>query len=534
MPKAITHAEVPDDINYHRDVRPIFGAHCESCHAPGGVGPFDIRYDADAWAGGAPNWTAAAAGAVQSRTMPPWHASSDCHPIDHSRALPPADRAFVVAWAEAGFPEGDPNDFVPRVLPESEVLPAPDVVVQAASAYTPKPFLPDDYHCVPLGPALAEDLDVRALEVVPGDPRIVHHGILYVVGPASAAAVELADSAEEGVGYTCFGGPLPGGGGLESSDYTNAGTYVPGYEPEILPDGDARRWVKGSRLVLQLHYNTLSLPDGEPVPSDRSEVRLWTFDGTPTGIITTVALPNYGIVIAAGDPNSVHTNTFRFGAAAEVVGAMGHMHTLGKSLRIDVIRAGDDACVLDIPAWDFDWQRAYRFAPDTPFWLQKDDVVQLTCAYDNSAANQAVVNGQKQEPRTVTWGEGTLDEMCLAYALVRVPSALVGASDCSNFETCFLTCPAGDGECLGRCLTRATDACSACGVLALGGCAAAACGAEFLPLGACLQGCTDDVFTCLRTTCEDQAVDYLACIDDDVRAGTCDPWLGECDITFGP
>jgi hypothetical protein len=41
--------------------------------------------------------------------------------------------------------------------------------------------------------------------------------------------------------------------------------------------------------------------------------------------------------------------------------------------------------------------------------------MQLTCEYDNSAANQPVIDGVQQPPKDVAWGEGTADEMCLNY-----------------------------------------------------------------------------------------------------------------------
>ena len=45
--------------------------------------------------------------------------------------------------------------------------------------------------------------------------------------------------------------------------------------------------------------------------------------------------------------------------------------------------------------------------------LEAGDRVEMTCVWDNSPENQPVVGGVKQTPRDVTWGEGTLDEMCL-------------------------------------------------------------------------------------------------------------------------
>lgn len=526
-----TDLDLPDEVTWQEHVRPIAERSCVGCHDDGGIGPFSMA-DAGAPWSATPPWAAAAVAAVEGRTMPPWHASDACHPIDGSLALSDREIGLWARWKTQGYAEGDRAAYVPPELPAPVDLGEPDLVLEPAAPYTPKRSRPDDYHCIPLGDALDEQVDLRAIRIVPGDKTIVHHAILYLVHPEAAAQVVAADAAEPGLGYTCFGGPLPEGG-LTSAAYENTFAYVPGLEQDVLPPGDARRWPAGSRLVMQLHYNVLGVPDGEPVPSDSTVVHGWRYRGTPTGIVVTTALPNTGIVIPAGDPNSVHTSSFRFGAEAEVVGAMGHMHTLGKALRLDVRRDGADLCALDIPRWDFDWQRLYRFPVDEPFLLLRDDEVRLTCAYDNSAANQPVVDGEPIEPRTVTWGEGTLDEMCLAYALVRVPSAVTGDDDCSVFEGCFLSCPSNDGACIGRCLARATDTCGLCGLGQLGACAEVACGLAFVPLASCLDGCDDGALTCLRTTCRTETEEYLSCLGDDVLAGTCDPYLGTCGIAFG-
>jgi hypothetical protein len=48
-----------------------------------------------------------------------------------------------------------------------------------------------------------------------------------------------------------------------------------------------------------------------------------------------------------------------------------------------------------------------------PLELRAGDTVRLTCRWDNSAANQPIVDGVQQQPREVRWGESSLDEMCL-------------------------------------------------------------------------------------------------------------------------
>jgi hypothetical protein len=75
------------------------------------------------------------------------------------------------------------------------------------------------------------------------------------------------------------------------------------------------------------------------------------------------------------------------------------MHQRGVSL--DVSGAAG-ACALDIPRWDFNWQHFYFFAK--PMTMKGGDPVTITCRYDSTA-----------DTSTVTWGEGTGDEMCIAY-----------------------------------------------------------------------------------------------------------------------
>ncbi len=92
----------------------------------------------------------------------------------------------------------------------------------------------------------------------------------------------------------------------------------------------------------------------------------------------------------------------------------GHMHMLGKQVRLEVVHTdGSSTCLLDIPNWDFQWQREYSLV--TPYRVAAGDRLKITCVYDNSAAHQPVVNGTQQTPRDVTWGESSLDEMCMTY-----------------------------------------------------------------------------------------------------------------------
>lgn len=418
---AVDDSDVVDATpTYHRDVLPILDARCGACHTAGGQAPFDVHYDAAAWASGPPAWTAAAIAAIDAGTMPPWSPSDDCVPMQGVREVPQAELSVLHAWADAGFPEGDvadepaPSDGVPDTLGE------PDLVFRSDVAYTPDPAAPDDYRCIVVDPSVDADAWVRAVTVAPDARRVLHHVILYRLDAAWADDVVGWDAAADGVGYPCFGSP-------GTWDAEAMAGWAPGQRPEVYGEGVARRLAKGSVLVLQVHYNTLGL-DPSAIPSDRTAVELWTLpEGeTPQLEVRSIPLPDTDLNIPAGDPNVVEESTVSLGqlnGLRRTIGVFPHMHTLGTSIRLDVAHSdGSSQCLVDIPDWNFAWQQAYFFDEAEKVLIRNDDELKLRCTFDNSPAHQQSVNGVLQEPRQVGWGEGTHDEMCLVYLYVTLPA----------------------------------------------------------------------------------------------------------------
>jgi hypothetical protein len=76
------------------------------------------------------------------------------------------------------------------------------------------------------------------------------------------------------------------------------------------------------------------------------------------------------------------------------------MHKLGRKLKLELKRNEKWECAVDVPVWDFDWQRFYFY--ETAMASVPGDEVRLSCTYDTSSRTSAT-----------TWGEGTDDEMCL-------------------------------------------------------------------------------------------------------------------------
>ena len=137
------------------------------------------------------------------------------------------------------------------------------------------------------------------------------------------------------------------------------------------------------------------------IPAGEADV-VHTFEGDITNFI---ALLFPGTPIKPGDPYVIHSAAL-------------HMHTLGTRASLRVIGPKPD-CLLDIPRWDFNWQRSYFFAE--PVTVVSGNELQLECHWDNSAANQPFVDGVQQAPKDVNWGEGTGDEMCLGVVYITAP-----------------------------------------------------------------------------------------------------------------
>ena len=98
-----------------------------------------------------------------------------------------------------------------------------------------------------------------------------------------------------------------------------------------------------------------------------------------------------------------------------VLGVAGHMHLLGRSIRI-VTNPGTPRArtVLDIPLWDFDNQGS---KPITPVHLDPFDTVRVTCRHVQWLRDRLPAFAG-QPDRYVVWGEGTTDEMCLGMLQV--------------------------------------------------------------------------------------------------------------------
>lgn len=396
--------------SYHRDVAPILEARCTTCHVDGGIAPFPLTTYDEASA-----YAEQVGIAVGNGIMPPFPPdTSACRPIDDARQMPDAERELLLTWVDEGAPEGDPAD-APDGDPEPDpgALGPPTDVFDSGLLYLSDYPGDDEYRCFVVDPGLTQGVEAVAFDVASTNLAIVHHAIVFAAVPDAADEVDALDAADPKPGYECFGGP-----GFDRA--IGVGAYVPGSSVRALPDGTGIPLPAGTRFVVQMHYNFLNGRD-----PNRFSIEMWRATAPLTGVPHGARIGNHDFVLPPGASDVTASNVTTILPADQVPrnrdearegrawGVSGHMHMLARSIRVELERAdGSEECLLDIPSWNFHWQGSYAF--QEPLDIVAGDRLHVTCVWDNTADNQPEIDGERQEPREVRWGEGSLDEMCLA------------------------------------------------------------------------------------------------------------------------
>jgi mono/diheme cytochrome c family protein len=398
-------------VTYYETIKPLLDARCVSCHREGGIAPMSLATYEDAAA-----WSGAAAAAIHAGTMPPWPPADGCNEYAATREMNDEEIALVDTWIAEQVPMGDPALEGAPLDDGDPGLTRVDLAMEMPEAYAMQQS-PDDYRCFVIDwPAeYTTTKYVAGFRAVPGNDAIVHHVIAYLATPEQVDEYVALDEADPGAGYTCFGGS----GG---SSRTWLGGWAPGGAGADLPPGLGLEVPPGSKVVLQVHYNSMSSDPGEDVTGVEFKIE---DEVEKVARVMPFANPAWlagdGMLIPAGDDDVMHEFqrdiSALLGGPQNVWAGALHMHTRGASGRLSIERAGGASdCVLEIDAWDFHWQGSYGLVE--PMRLEEGDELRLECHFDNSAANQPVVDGVKMEPQDITWGEGTNDEMCLGVMLV--------------------------------------------------------------------------------------------------------------------
>jgi hypothetical protein len=402
-------------VTFNRDIAPVVFENCMSCHRKGEVAPFPLTNYAEV-----KKKAETIASALSDKVMPPWRADEGAEKFHDARALTAEQVALFQRWLDEGMPEGAAADLpVAPKFPEGWMLGKPDLVLEPDQAYTVEPEGRDVYQCFVVPTNFTEDRYVSAVQVRPGNTAVVHHVILYL--DTSGRARQL-DAATPEPGYKSFGGPgfLPAG---------TLGGWAPGNFPRMLPDGVGVRLPKGADVVIQVHYHRTGKPE-----VDRTQVGLYFAKTEVEKRMRVYSVRGKELRIPPGEANYQTEGYLPLIADVTLLQIMPHMHLLGREMTVTArLPDGTEKKLVRVPDWDFNWQTTYRFKE--PVKLPRGTVLHLTARYDNSEGNP---HNPSKPPRWVTRGEGTTDEMCIAFLFYTVDSENIAkGSEAKGFPDTF-------------------------------------------------------------------------------------------------
>jgi hypothetical protein len=251
---AQAHKPTTTKFTYHRDVYPIVVEKCGSCHRPGGVGPMSLLSYKEAHP-----WAVSIKNEVLGLRMPPWFADERYGELKHASSLSATEVNTIVDWCLGGTPEGDPNAQPTMASPADWELGEPDLVLAIPEEIVLGPDESEAVRDVRLSTGFGRERWMKALDVRPGSPSVVRSVLVFRerASPENVIAV-----------------------------------WIPGEEPEVLPEGRGMRLPKHASLVVRVHYKKTWLDEGKEV-SDLSQIGLYLEEGKREAAVGTIVVKSF-------------------------------------------------------------------------------------------------------------------------------------------------------------------------------------------------------------------------------------------------
>ena len=385
VPLAVQGAEVmPDNgkpLTFSKDIAPIFQNKCQSCHRPGTAVPMSLI----AYAEVRP-WARAIRARVLKREMPPWHLdkTTGIRKYKNDISLSDDQIAAIVRWVDNGAVEGNPADMPPPLTFASDrtwFIGTPDLLATTDKDFTMYARGPDWWIDQYGEINLTEDRWIKAMEVKPSNPKVVHHSVVYAIEPD----------------------PPPGtpDSGVQLTEYA-VGKYG-----DTFAENTGVLLKAGTRLRFDMHYFATG-------KEERNGMTV-AFKFYPKGFVPKYQVRSLPIRNTPNDeleipPNSVVRTDgyFRLPRNARIDAFQPHMHMRGRGMTVESINLDNTTTILSsVDHFDFNWHINYVYADDVAPLLPAGTVLHMIGIHDNTASNP-------RNPDPAMWagfGERSVDDM---------------------------------------------------------------------------------------------------------------------------
>jgi Flp pilus assembly protein TadD len=395
-----------------RDVAPILYKNCTTCHHPGGAGPFSLLTYADA-----KRWGPQVVKVTESRYMPPWLPEPGHGDFADNRRLPDADLVLLKKWFEAGMPEGDA-----KAAPAAPVydttwqMGKPDLILKQAEPFTLPAGGTDVFRNFVFPYPLKDGHYIRAMEIRPGAPQVVHHANVLIDRTGSFRRQHPSRWRAGIPGMEIL---------LDAGNTFDPDSHFLFWKPDtpalVEPEGMPWRLDAGNDLILNIHLK----PSGKAETID-AEIGLYFTDKPPVKQPMLLQLDrDDALDIPASDKDFTVEDELTLPVDVEALGVYPHAHYLGKDMQAwATLPSGEKKWLVWIRDWDIDRQAVYRYTE--PVQLPKGTVLHMRYVYDNSQANP---RNPHDPPVRVRAGNRSEDEMAHLWLQVLPVDADPNAPD---------------------------------------------------------------------------------------------------------
>ncbi len=268
---------------------------------------------------------------------------------------------------------------------------APDYIVDVPAALIPATGVLD-YINTTIDMPFEEEKWVKSVQFIPGDKRVLHHLLSYVV-PGDDAEHEF-DEADN----------------IDTVEFLEG--YAPGKEdPTTYPEATGVKIPVGSAIRMSIHYTAM----GQET-EDATRVGLWFHDEQEdlkafrTYSVSARGGREDAILIPPGDMNYEMSTNHIFEEETTLYSFRAHMHYRGKSMRAAVIYPDQTREeIINVANYNFGWQPTYRL--DEPMTLPAGSRVVVEGSFDNSQYNVGVPDPSQP----ALGGLQSWDEMFIGY-----------------------------------------------------------------------------------------------------------------------
>ena len=399
-------------VTWSHQIAPLVYNNCTTCHRPGGAGPFSLlTYD------DARRWAPQMAAVTSSRYMPPWLPEHGYGDFADERRLTNEQIALIARWVQTGMQQGDASAVPPApTYSDTWQYGAPDLILTVEHPFALAAAGTDVFRNFVLPYPLRQTHYIRAMEIRPAAPRIVHHANLLIDRTASFRRAHPAQW-KEGVP----GMELEVDTGNEFDPDSNFLFWKPDTPVLVEPEGMPWRLDPGNDLILNMHLK----PSGKPELA-AAQIGLYFTAQPPSKQPMLLQLEHDSALdIPAGEHNFIVEDALRLPVDVDVLGIYPHAHYLGQRMEAwATLPDQHKKWLILIPSWDIDRQSVYRYR--SPVFLPKGSTVHMRYTYDNSSAN---AHNPHIPPVRVKAGNRSEDEMAHLWLQVLPVNTPVNGPD---------------------------------------------------------------------------------------------------------